>query len=93
MRIECSNVVETDVRNSKSRERSTPQVAVQAAPGRSDQTAAGTPSSAVPICTITEPSFEDNSLYTIQSDQSSSLSQTLDREDIDIKQINDCFAR
>ncbi|ENH60974.1 Putative transcription factor SEF1, partial [Fusarium oxysporum f. sp. cubense race 1] len=43
--------------------------------------------------TAAEPSLEVDPSYAVQSDRSSSLSEILGREDIAVKQIDDCFAR
>ncbi|WKT39191.1 MFS transporter superfamily [Fusarium oxysporum f. sp. vasinfectum] len=80
MHIECNNIVEA------------PEATVDASPARSDRTAVGTSSSAL-IYTAAEPSLEVDPSYAVQSDRSSSLSEILGREDIAVKQIDDCFAR
>ncbi|KAJ4059683.1 hypothetical protein NW758_000255 [Fusarium oxysporum] len=69
-----------------------PEATVDASPARSDRTAVGTSSSAL-IYTAAEPSLEVDPSYAVQSDRSSSLSEILGREDIAVKQIDDCFAR
>lgn len=80
MHIECNNIVEA------------PEATVDASPARSDRTAVGTSSSAL-THTTTGPSLEVDPSYTVQPDRSSSLAEILGREDIAVKQIDDCFAR
>ncbi|KAF4337093.1 nicotinamide mononucleotide permease [Fusarium beomiforme] len=78
--------------NSTRREQSILQATVEASPARSDLTAVGA-SSGAPIYTAVEPSLEDNSSCATRPDRSSSLSEILAREDVTMRQIDDCFAR
>ncbi|KAF5574036.1 nicotinamide mononucleotide permease [Fusarium pseudoanthophilum] len=69
-----------------------PEATIDASPARSDRTVVGTSSSAL-MFTAAEASPEVGPSYAVQSDRSLSLSEILRREDIAVKQIDDCFAR